>query len=876
MTDSAEWKRLEQAKERKQHWRKWGPYLSERQWGTVREDYSEHGAAWDYFPFEKAHLRAYRWGEDGLMGICDNHCRLCFSVALWNGKDPILKERLYGLAGPLGSHGEDVKELYYYLDATPTASYLKGLYKYPQQEFPYGLLREKGKRPKHLPEFELHDTGIFNENRYFDVFVEYAKAGPSDILIRVTIENRGPEAAPVHLLGQLFFRNLWSFGRAPKPSMRADGNSKVLVHHPSLGNYEFLAENPSELLFTENETNYNELYGFQPGTNHFKDGFGDYLIEGNRNATNSAGQGTKAAAVFQAMVPAGGKLVAHMRLREQDMERMEAPGFEQVFSSRIEEANEFYSCVLARGGTKNSEDAQRIQRQAAAGLIWSKQYFNFCVEDWLKGDPGQPAPPESRKHGRNSEWRHLFNEDIVSMPDKWEYPWYAAWDLAFHMIPFALIDPDFAKAQLSLFLREWYMHPNGQIPAYEWALSDVNPPVHAWACWRVYKIDAKLTGKPDTAFLESVFHKLLMNFTWWVNRKDASGNNIFEGGFLGLDNIGVFDRSRPLPTGGQIEQSDGTSWMAMYCLNLLKIAIELAKTNPVYEDIASKFFEHFLYIAAAMNGSGTKGLWDEEDEFYYDRLKLPSGEQFPMRVRSLVGLIPLFAVDTLDAETIDALPGFRRRMEWFIENRPDLAANLASMTREGVADRRLLSLVGRDRLRAVLKRLLDPNEFLSDYGIRGLSKFHQQHPYVLHANGTEHRVDYEPGESQSGLFGGNSNWRGPIWFPVNYLLIESLQKFHHYHGDAIEVECPTGSGNMMTLDKVCEELSRRLSSIFLPCANGSRPGMAHHPKFSDDPHFKNNILFYEYFNGDSGLGLGASHQTGWTALVAKLMQTIDC
>ena len=876
MLQGAEWLRLEEEKARKRHWRRWGPYLSERQWGTVREDYSEHGSAWDYFPFEKAHQRAYRWGEDGLLGICDNHCRLCFSIGLWNGKDPILKERLYGLAGPLGNHGEDVKELYYYLDGTPTASYLKGLYKYPQREFPYRDLREGGKRPKTDPEYELHDTGIFDDDRYFDVYVEYAKGAANDILIRVTVENRGPEAAPVHLLGQLYFRNLWSFGRDAKPGMRADGDAKILLNHESLGNYEFVAEDAAELLFTENETNAVELYGFAGQAGYFKDGIGDYLVEGKREAVNPQREGTKAAAHYHAVVPAGGRLVARMRLREQDFDRMEAPAHDEVFRARIEEADEFYDGVLARGGTRNSEDARLVQRQAAAGLIWSKQYFNLSIEDWLKGDEGQPPPPEGRKSGRNAAWPHLFNEDVISMPDKWEYPWYAAWDLAFHMIPFATIDPEFAKKQLALFLREWYMHPNGQIPAYEWAFSDVNPPVHAWACWRVYKIDAKLQGKPDTAFLESVFHKLLMNFTWWVNRKDASGNNIFEGGFLGLDNIGVFDRSRPLPTGGSIEQSDGTSWMAMYCLNLLKIAIELAKTNPVYEDIASKFFEHFLYIAAAMNGSGEKGLWDDEDEFYYDRLKLPDGQEYPMKVRSLVGLIPLFAVDTIDAATIAALPGFRRRMEWFTENRPDLAANLASLTREGVADRRLLSLVGRDRLKALLRRMLDPDEFLSDYGVRGLSKFHQKNPYVLRADGTEHRVDYEPGESQSGLFGGNSNWRGPVWFPVNYLLIESLQKFHHYHGDAIQVECPTGSGKLVTLDKVCEELSRRLCNLFLARPDGYRPAMGQHPKFASDPHFRNNVLFYEYFNGDSGLGLGASHQTGWTALVAKLMQTIDC
>lgn len=876
MQATSEWTRLEEDKARTKHWRRWGPYLSERQWGTVREDYSPYGNAWDYFPFEKAHLRTYRWGEDGLLGISDNHCRLCFSLGLWNGKDTILKERLFGLSGPQGNHGEDVKELYYYLDATPTASYLKGLYKYPQNAFPYRQLIDMGRIEKWKPEFELIETGIFDEDRYFDVYAEYAKAGPNDILIRVTVENRGPEAAPIHLLGQLYFRNLWSFGREAKPAMRAIGNDRIEINHASLGNYEFYGYNATDLWFTENETNSVELYGFHVEDAWFKDGFADYLIEGRKNAIHPGREGTKGAAVYQAMVPAGGKYVATMRLREKDLGAGEAPGFDDVFQQRIAEADEFYAKVLCRGGVYHTEDATRVQRQAAAGLIWSKQYFHFSVEDWLQGDPGQPKPPEERKSGRNRDWRHLFNEDIISMPDKWEYPWYAAWDLAFHMVPFALIDPEFAKRQLSLFLREWYMHPNGQIPAYEWAFSDVNPPVHAWACWRVYKIDAKLRGKPDTVFLESVFHKLLMNFTWWVNRKDSSGNNIFEGGFLGLDNIGVFDRSKPLPTGGYIEQSDGTSWMAMYCLNLFKIAIELARTNRVYEDIASKFFEHFLFIAAAMNGSGDSGLWDEEDQFYYDRLKLPNGEQYPMRVRSLVGLIPLFAVDTLEPQVIEAFPGFRRRMEWFIENRPDLAGNLASMTREGVADRRLLSLVGRERLKALVRRMMDPNEFLSDYGIRGLSRYHKNYPYVLNAAGTDHRVGYEPGESQSSLFGGNSNWRGPIWFPTNYLLIESLQKFHHYHGDAIQVESPTGSGQMVTLDKVAEELSRRLCNLFLRNPEGNRPAMGHHPKFNQDPHFRDNILFYEYFHGDSGIGLGASHQTGWTALVAKLMQSIDC
>jgi hypothetical protein len=876
-----EQQRLAENATKAKHWRRWGMYLSERQWGTVREDYSAHGTAWDHFPFEHAHLRAYRWGEDGLLGYSDNHCRLCFSMALWNGRDPILKERLYGLAGPLGSHGEDVKELYYYLDATPTASYAKGLYKYPQREFPYGLLREKGRRSRLEPEFEVMDTGIFDDNRYFDVFIEYAKADANDVLIRVRVENRGPERAEIHLLGQLFFRNLWSFGQAAKPHMVATAENELTARHAELGEYSFTAEPGCEMLFTENETNGVRLYGMPSQGGYFKDAFQQRVVEGHIDAVNHQGMGTKAAAWRKYAVEAGGSITARYRLRAvkegREAAGVFAPDFDGVMEQRIAEADEFYRGLLGASTGKHSEDAQLVQRQASAGLIWTKQYFNFSINDWLKGDPGQPAPPPERKNARNSEWQHLFNADIISMPDKWEYPWYAAWDSAFHMIPFAVIDPDFAKRQLQLFLREWYMHPNGQIPAYEWAFSDVNPPVHAWACWRVYKIDAKLNGKPDTAFLEGCFHKLLMNFTWWVNRKDAAGNNIFEGGFLGLDNIGIFDRSRPLPTGGILEQSDGTSWMAMYCLNLLKIAIELAKTNPVYEDIASKFFEHFLFIAGAMNGSGEAGLWDEEDGFYYDRLKLPDGRHFPMKVRSLVGLIPLFAVDTLDPDVIDRLPGFKRRMEWFIANRPDLAGNLASMTRHGVASRRLLSLVGRDRLRKLLKRMLDPKEFLSDYGIRGMSKYHQDRPYVLNVMGTEYKVGYEPGESQTGLFGGNSNWRGPVWFPTNYLLIESLQKFHHYHGDAFQVECPTGSGRYCTLDVVAQEISMRLCKLFLEDRKtGARPAMGPNAKFKDDPNFRRNILFYEYFHGDTGAGLGASHQTGWTALVAKLMQPLEC
>jgi hypothetical protein len=872
----AEWKRLEETEKRSHHWRRWGAYLSERQWGTVREDYSPHGTAWDYFPFEHAHLRAYRWGEDGLLGYCDNHCRLCFSVGLWNGKDPILKERLFGLTGPQGSHGEDVKELYYYLDATPTASYMKGLYKYPQGEFPYQWLRDAARRARHEPEFELIDTGIFNEDRYFDVFVEYAKASVNETLIRVTVHNRGPEDAPVTVLGQIWFRNLWSFGRAGKPHLQATGDDRLRLSHESLGEYEFWAQDPHRLLFTENETNGPALYGFEDHREYFKDAFHRFVVKGQMDAVNPQGRGTKAAALHQVTIPAGGKQVFRYVLREQREGADFGEGFEELFQKRIREADEFYHDVLSRGGRNNSADARLVQRQAAAGLIWTKQYFSYNIAEWMSGDPGQPAPPPERKRGRNREWAHLFNEDILSMPDKWEYPWYAAWDTAFHMIPYALIDPDFAKRQLALFLREWYMHPNGQIPAYEWALSDVNPPVHAWACWRVYKIDRKLSGKADIAFLESVFHKLLMNFTWWVNRKDSTGDNIFEGGFLGLDNIGIFDRSKPLPTGGHLEQSDGTSWMAMYCLNMLKIALELAQHNRVYEDVASKFFEHFLFIAAAMNGSGESGLWDPEDQFYYDRLRLPSGQRIPLKVRSLVGLIPLYAVDTIEQGVIDELHGFRRRMDWFLENRPDLAGNLASLTRMGQSNRRLLALVGRDRLRALLSRMLDPEEFLCDHGIRGMSKYHQQHPYEFWVGNERHVVGYEPAESQSWLFGGNSNWRGPVWFPVNYLLIESLQKFYYYHGDAIQVSCPQDGGNLHNLDWVTKDLTRRLSNLFLEEPGKGRPAMRHHEKFASDPHFKDYVLFYEYFNGDNGKGLGASHQTGWTALVAKLMQNIEC
>jgi hypothetical protein len=864
---TAERQRLEEAARKQRHWRRWGPYLSERAWGTVREDYSAQGTAWDFLPHDHARSKAYRWGEDGLAGISDNHQRLCFALALWNERDPILKERLFGLNGHEGNHGEDVKECYYYLDSTPTHSYMKCLYKYPQAEFPYArLVEENRRRGRHDPEFELMDAGVFHDDRYFDVFVEYAKAGPDDLLIRITVVNRGPAAAPVHVLPTLWLRNTWSWGRpAPRPWIGSFAQGRMEIRHHSLGPYDFWLEDCQRLIFTENETNTERLYGFPSGGRRYKDAFHELLINGREEAVSPEPRGTKACGWYRLMVDPGQSRVLRMRLSR---EGSSAVDFDSTFAARQAEADEFYSFLPATV----SDDARLVQRQAFAGLLWSKQYFHYVVEEWLEGDPAGPPPPPERKRGRNSAWVHLYTDDILSMPDKWEYPWFAAWDTAFHMITFSLVDPEHAKRELALFLREWYMHPNGQIPAYEWAFHDVNPPVHAWACWRVYKIDAKLQGKADIAFLERVFHKLMLNFTWWVNRKDQGGENIFEGGFLGLDNIGVFDRSAPLPTGGYIEQSDGTSWMAMYCLNMLSIALELALHNPVYEDVASKFFEHFLYIASAMNHLGGTGLWDEADGFYYDRLRLPDGTTVPMKLRSMVGLIPLFAVDTLEPEVLERLPGFRRRMEWFIENRPDLCRDLASMTRRGIHERRLLGICQTHRLRRVLSRMLDENEFLSPYGIRSLSRFHREFPYMLRVDGAEHRVDYQPAESTTGLFGGNSNWRGPVWFPVNFLLIESLQKFNHYYGNEFRIELPTGSGQWMGLGEVAAEVSRRMAHLFTRDADGRRPVFGGNEKLQNDPHFRDYVLFYEYFHGDNGAGIGASHQTGWTSLVAKLIQ----
>ncbi len=816
-------------------------------------------------------MRAYRWGEDGIAGICDNHQRLCFAPVFWNGRDSILKERLYGLTGNQGNHGEDVKEIYYYLDSTPTHSYMKCLYKYPQAEFPYARLYGENRRRTRLDaEYELIDTGIFDDNRYFDIQIEYAKAGVDDILIRITATNRGPEHATLHLLPTLWFRNTWSWTlNAPRPSMKRSGEATIDIGEQSLGSFRLTLDSPRPMLFTENESNARALWGLGDGHGFSKDAFHRRIIHNEMDAVNPAETGTKGCAWYQFDLAAGESQTIRMRLAEKSQASTLVQDIDGIFAKRIAEADEFYSFCPS----SLSEDGKRVQRQAFAGLLWSKQYYHFVVNDWLKGDETQPTPPRERLKGRDSQWVHLFNEDVISMPDTWEYPWYAAWDLSFHMIAMALVDPDNAKSQLKLFLREWYMHPNGQIPAYEWAFGDVNPPVHAWACWRVFQIDRKLAGRPDYAFLETVFHKLLLNFTWWVNRKDSEGSNIFEGGFLGLDNIGVFDRSAPLPTGGRIEQSDGTSWMAMYCLNMMKIALELStKVDPLYEDVASKFFEHFLYIAHAMNAMGDGGLWDETDGFFYDSLHLPDGSSLRMRVRSMVGLIPLFAVDTMEKETVDKLPGFKRRMDWFTTNRPDLCGNLASLSRQGVEQRRLLSVVTRPRLVRIIERMLNEAEFLSPYGLRSLSKFHEANPYSLQVDGHEYRVDYEPAESHTGLFGGNSNWRGPVWFPLNFLLIESLQRFHFYFGDDVKVEFPTGSGNHLNLSDVAQQLSKRLARLFLRDGEGRRPVFGGSQKFQDDPHFKDNILFYEYFHGDNGAGIGANHQTGWTALVAKLLQ----
>ncbi|HEX9426928.1 MAG TPA: glucosidase [Candidatus Polarisedimenticolia bacterium] len=890
--------RLDEDTRRLKNWKRWGPYLSERQWGTVREDYSPDGSCWDYFTHDQARSRAYRWGEDGLLGVSDREGRLCFALALWNGRDPILKERLYGLTGPEGNHGEDVKECYYYLDSTPTHSYMKALYKYPQREYPYArLLDENRRRGKEAPELELVDTGVFEGGRYFDVFAEYAKGSPDDLLIKITIANRGPEPAPIDLLPTLWFRNTWSWGRSgegywPKPSIRLDGSARkgevaVVTGHATLGRCRMAAEarpgGAPEVLFTDNETNVARLFGSANPGPYVKDAFHEYLINGRREAVNPQGVGTKIAFHYRLEVPAGGEVTVKLRLGASGGSGAAAasgktaspassaasfgPEFDRIFADRAREGDRFYE--TKRPGVKREE--WRAARQAIAGLLWSKQFYHYIVKDWLEGDPSQPPPPPERREGRNADWQHLFNRDILSMPDAWEYPWFAAWDLAFHTLPLSAIDPQFAKEQLVLMLREWYMHPNGQIPAYEFAFGDVNPPVHAWACWRVYKISGA-RGQRDRVFLSRVFQKLVINFTWWVNRKDVTGKHIFSGGFLGLDNIGVFDRSQPLPTGGYLEQADGTAWMAFYANTMLSIALELSKENPATEDMASKFFEHFIAIADAMNTLGGTGLWDETDGFYYDQLHM-DGTNSPLRVRSLVGAIPLLAVEVLESEVCDRLPGFVKRLNWFLENRRDLARHTSYMeTGEGtMRGHRLLAIPSRERLVRVLRYLLDENEFLSPYGLRSVSKFHKDHPYLFYADGKEFKVSYAPGESDTGLFGGNSNWRGPIWFPLNYLLVEALERYHHFYGDSLRVEFPTGSGTMMNLAEVSHELSGRLARIFLPDAEGRRPCHGDDPRYANDPAWRDLVLFHEYFHGETGRGLGASHQTGWTALAARLL-----
>jgi Mannosylglycerate hydrolase MGH1-like glycoside hydrolase domain len=877
---TAEEQRLEETRDRRDNWKRWGPYLSERAWGTVREDYSPDGTAWDYFSHDLARSRAYRWNEDGIAGISDRRQVICFALALWNEQDSILKERLFGLTGNQGNHGEDVKESYFYLDSTPTHSYMKFLYKYPQRAFPYAeLVDENRRRTRQDPEFELADTGIFADNHYFDVFVEYAKASSNDILIRITAVNRADADAPLHLLPTIWFRNTWSWGYGtPRPELqRVTGRGTVLsleAHHPQTNPYWLHFEGTPELLCTENETNSRRLFGIDSPSPFVKDGINDYILRAVKDAVNPAQRGTKAAGHYGAVVAAGQSMVVRLRLTDGvlvDDPSGVGADFEQVFAARQQEADDYYATIIPKA---LSEDAANVMRQALGGMLWSKQFYHYVVRDWLNGDPGQPAPPDSRRRGRNWQWSHLYNSDVISMPDKWEYPWYAAWDLAFHCVPLSLVDSEFAKDQLILLLREWYMHPNGQLPAYEWALGDVNPPVHAWAAWRVYKIEKRRRGVGDRQFLKRVFHKLLINFTWWVNRKDAEGMNVFQGGFLGLDNIGVFDRNAALPTSGHLEQSDGTSWMGMYALNMLAMAMELAGEDSTYEDVASKFWEHFLYIAAAMNNLGQDGisLWNEADGFYYDVLHEENGDQFPLKVRSMVGLIPLFAVETLEPEVLDKLPGFKKRLEWFIDNRPDLIGHAACMRTPGMEERRLLSIVTLERLRRVLAVMLDEKEFFSPFGIRALSRAHLEAPYMLEIGGQVNKVAYEPGESTTALFGGNSNWRGPIWFPVNFLLVEALQRFHYYLGDDYVVECPTGSGQWMNLSEVAAELSRRLVRPFLKDSTGRRPVHGTDVLFRDDPHWRDLVLFYEYFHGDNGRGVGASHQTGWTGLVAKLLQ----
>lgn len=868
--------RLAEDAKRSSYWKRFGPYLAERQWGTVREDYSADQNGWAYFTHDQARSRAYRWGEDGLLGLADRQARLCFAPVLWNGNDPFLKERLFGLTGPEGNHGEDVKELYYYLDATPTASYLKALYKYPHERFPYEQLLNEAqarKRDMTLPEYELIDTGCF-ERGYFDMLVQYAKASPEDIVIRLSFTNQGAKAAELHALPTLWLRNTWSWGRSgegypAKPRLERRDAQSVLAHHAELGDYLLQIDSAeAELLFTENDTNNERLFGSENTSPYVKDAFHRYVVNGERDAVNADGRGTKAAWHWRSMFAPGETKRVHLRLtryegRASTTSAVAFSDADAVITARRRDADEFYD---ARASAKMTDDEKAVQRQAYAGLVWCKQFYQYVVKEWLEGDPAQPTPPPGHTHGRNTEWQHAFMRDVLSMPDSWEYPWFAAWDLAFHMIPFAKIDPQFAKDQLVLLLREWYMHPNGQIPAYEYALADVNPPVHAWACWQVYK----LSGANDHLFLSRVFNKLLINFTWWVNRKDARGRHLFDGGFLGLDNLGVFDRSQPLPPGIHLEQADGTAWMAFFCAIMLAISLELAVTDPAYEDIASKLFEHFIAIADATNRFGGTGLWDEQDGFYYSTIE-SNGHRVPLRVRSMTGIVPLFAARILDDARLERFPGFQKRMRWFLENRKDLAGQIAFVDTDGDGEgQRLLAIPTRERLVRVLRHVLDEAEMLSPYGVRGLSKAHEKSPYQFE----NYRLGYEPGDSQSGMFGGNSNWRGPVWFPLNILLIESLERYHRFYGDGLQVEMPTGSGRMMNLEQVARELQQRLANLFLADKKGRRPCHGDVPLYAHDPSFKDLVLFYEYFHGDNGRGLGASHQTGWTALVARCIEDI--
>ncbi len=888
MEECAESKRLKDYRERKSNWKLWGPYLSDRSWGNVREDYSASGDAWSFFPHDHARSRAYRWGEDAIGGISDRNQHLCFAFSFWNGKDRILKERLFGLGGWEGNHGEDVKELYFYTDSSPTHSYMRMVYKYPQAQFPYALLADRNRElTKADPEFEVFDTGVFDQGRYFDCSIEYIKADEKDILIRVRVRNNGSELASIHLLPTLWFRNTWSWGypagpmnelmteNGPEqPVMRlidSDGTQRIEATHPALDRYYLYVDGRSDALFTENETNEARLFGKPNRTPYVKDAFNRYLIDGERTAINPANTGTKAAFHRATMIPPNGEIEMRLRLTANPVIGPFAT-FNEILNQRKDETDEFYAKVQS---STLDQDDRLIQRQAIAGLLWSKQLYYYDVEQWLNGDPNMvPPPPLERRSGRNAQWTHLTNFDIISMPDKWEFPWYAAWDLAFHTLSLTLVDPDFAKRQLELMTREWYMHPNGQLPAYEWSFSDVNPPVHVWAAWRVYKIDAKMNGKNDFAFLEGMFHKLLLNFTWWVNRKDVDGNNIFQGGFLGLDNIGIFDRSRPLPFGGRIDQSDGTAWMAAYSLAMLRVAIELAKFDSVYQDMASKFLEHYLRVGHAMTNIGGNGvsLWDEEDGFFYDVLHLQDGSVTPLKVRSLVGLIPLIAVDTIDGNTLDALPDFKRRLKWFFTNRQHLSGSIARMEVPGKDRNRLASLVSKEKLIRICQRMFDEEEFLSEYGLRSLSKYHEKNPFRLSLGAETYEIGFEAGESLNAMFGGNSNWRGPVWFPTNFLLIEALQRFHHYYGDELTIEYPTRSGKYLTLKQIATDLSQRLIKLFKARPDGTRPFYGANPLFRNDHRFRDLFLFHEYYHSETGEGLGAGHQTGWTSLVAKLLQ----